>query len=78
MDLVLIKESFPVSSKIVGCRMLDYVISHKTNEIYATINYEKHSNIDYFHEGTILEFNFPGDLCDLIVDYDEIVSAMAL
>lgn len=78
MDLVLIKESFPVSSKIAGCRMFDYVISHKTNEIYAKINYGKHSDIDYFHEGTILEFKFPDALYDLIVDYDEIVSSMAL
>lgn len=58
--------------------MFDYVISHKTNEIYAKIDYEKHSDIDYFHEGTILEFKLPDALCDLIVDYDEIVSSMAL
>lgn len=58
--------------------MLDHIVSYRTNKVYATIEYEKHCDIKHFFQGTILEFAFPETLHNLISEYDEILSEMAL
>lgn len=58
--------------------MKDYILSNKNNEVYATIEFKKREDIAYCYEGQIVEFNFPDDLYNLIIDYDEIIKAMAI
>ncbi|EHR8838585.1 hypothetical protein ABJ851_004271 [Shigella flexneri] len=58
--------------------MKDYIFSNKNNEIYATIDFKKREDIDYYYEGRIIEFNFPDHLYNLIIDYDEIIKAVAI
>ncbi|MBA8501828.1 hypothetical protein HVZ03_02270 [Escherichia fergusonii] len=58
--------------------MIDCIYSNKNDEIYATIEFEKREDIAYCYEGRIVEFNFSEHLYNLIIDYDEIIKAMAL
>lgn len=58
--------------------MIDYIFSNKLKKIVATIEFEKDSNIEYFYRGSIIQFNFPTELYDLIMESDDIIRQVAI
>jgi hypothetical protein len=58
--------------------MRDWIISGRTGEIYAEIDFIKNEAIDYFHSGKIVSYLIPNELAELIDEYDELVSGCVL
>ncbi|NMY71737.1 MULTISPECIES: hypothetical protein [Pseudomonas] len=58
--------------------MKDYIISYRTKEKYALIEYKKEDEIEYYCTGRILKFSFPKKLHELINEYNELVNTITL